>query len=272
MHTTIHTFIASSLIKYLNIYILSRLIRLDIVKYDSISNYTKKTVMNKLVIMQPTYLPWAGYFNLISQADHFVFLDDVKVEKQSWQVRNKVINDKSEHVISLAIKGPRSQLIQEVLLNDDVTWRKKHSKLLAHNYSKHPHKEVIINTLLPIINDRDITSLCKLNSRIILAISKALNFNPVFHYASELAASGQRSEKLIKICNELECAQYLSPIGSKYYIEQDGLFKDTKIDVRYQHFTPPIYRQQGMSNFIPYLSVIDMIANIGYEKTATLIR
>lgn len=228
--------------------------------------------MNSVAIMQPTYLPWAGYFNLIANVNHFVFLDNVKIEKQSWQVRNRVINNRTEHTITLAIKGSRNQLMKDVLLNDDTPWRKKHNKLLLHNYSKHSHQEVITNIVSSIINDKSITSLCELNSRIIIHISKELKFSPIFHYASELNSTGQRSQKLIEICKELRCTHYTSPIGSKNYIEQDGVFNNSEVTINYQKFTPPVYSQQGITNFIPYLSIIDMVANIGYKETAKLIR
>ena len=61
----------------------------------------------RCAIMQPTYLPWAGYFNLISQVDRFVFLDDVQFEKQSWQTRNRILLQGEECLISVPVRKTR---------------------------------------------------------------------------------------------------------------------------------------------------------------------
>jgi len=70
-------------------------------------------------IMQPTYLPWIGYFDLISKSDIFVFLDDVQFSRRSWQQRNRILLDGKETMLTIPIqnKGKREQLIKDVLVN-----------------------------------------------------------------------------------------------------------------------------------------------------------
>jgi len=224
--------------------------------------------MSSIAIMQPTYIPWAGYFNLISKVDYFVFLDDVKIEKQSWQVRNKIISDHQERYISLPVRGSRNQMIKEVQLNDSIPWRKKHTKLLEHTYAKHPLGKTCLLKVLPTINSNKITSLATLNIEIIKTISKELGFNPIFHLSSQLNTVGERSKRLLSLCKELSCDHYFSPAGSKAYIEKDGYFSNSNISIEFQNFTPPVYRQLNQPKFVPYLSIIDMVANIGWRETA----
>ena len=65
-------------------------------------------------IMQPTYLPWIGYFKLINNSDKFVFLDSVKFEEQSWQRRNKlIINNGKEKYYSIPISTEMQQFPQK---------------------------------------------------------------------------------------------------------------------------------------------------------------
>ena len=45
----------------------------------------------KCAVMQPMYLPWAGYFNLISSVDRFYYLDDAQYERGTWQNRNRIL-------------------------------------------------------------------------------------------------------------------------------------------------------------------------------------
>lgn len=58
----------------------------------------------KCGIMQPTYLPWSGYFNLISSVDIFVFLDDIQFNRRSWQTCNRVLLRGEEYMLSVSTK------------------------------------------------------------------------------------------------------------------------------------------------------------------------
>ena len=85
--------------------------------------YNNKTC----VIMQPTYLPWLGYFDLIRQSDIFVFLNDVQFSKQSWQVKNRIKNLSEELMITIPVKkSSLSTKIDMVLIDNTKNWKKKH--------------------------------------------------------------------------------------------------------------------------------------------------
>ena len=90
--------------------------------------------------MQPTFLPWIGYFDLIDKVDKFVFYDDVQLSKQSWQVRNRIKNSSGNPSwLTLPIKKhPLSTKINEVEINEDKRLIKKIIKAFEHNYSKTP--------------------------------------------------------------------------------------------------------------------------------------
>ena len=62
-------------------------------------------------IMQPTYLPWIGYFDLIAKADIFVFLDDVQFSRRSWQQRNRVLLDGKEMMLTIPTKNKGKRTI-----------------------------------------------------------------------------------------------------------------------------------------------------------------
>ena len=67
-------------------------------------------------IMQPTYMPWIGYFDLIDQVDKFVFLDDVKLVKQSWHVRNRIKTEQGALLLTIPVKKIVSNLINRYIL------------------------------------------------------------------------------------------------------------------------------------------------------------
>ena len=74
----------------------------------------------KIAIMQPTFLPWMGYFAMIDYVDEFVFLDSVQFAKRSWQQRNKIKVGDTDKWISVPVKSKSSfdQNINEVLLSE----------------------------------------------------------------------------------------------------------------------------------------------------------
>ena len=84
----------------------------------------------KLLVTQPTFLPWIGYFDLIDQSDLIVFLDDVQFEKRSWQQRNRIKSASGLQwvTISTEVKGRRHQLIKEVILNNKIDQFTKYTK------------------------------------------------------------------------------------------------------------------------------------------------
>ena len=75
--------------------------------------------------MQPTFIPWAGYFGLIKYVDKFVFLDDVQFERRSWQQRNKIYEKNDFAFITIPIiKNLRSQKICETRISINKNFKK----------------------------------------------------------------------------------------------------------------------------------------------------
>jgi hypothetical protein len=214
-------------------------------------------------IMQPTYLPWAGYFNLIARADRFVFLNDVQFAKPSWQMRNRIMLQGGVHFITVPTQGSRNQLISEVRLASD-DWRSKHQRLLEHAYGKAPHGPAALAVVLPVLADRSLDKLQDLNLRLIEALCAALGLSPTFTCSSELQPAGQRSERLASILVRLAERHYLSPPGSADYIAEDAVLQAAGIRVEYQQFEPHPYPQRGAKQFEPRLSLVDLAANVGF--------
>lgn len=224
------------------------------------------------VIMQPTYLPWAGYFNLISRSDVFVFLDDVQFEKQSWQSRNRVLVNGRVHWLIVPIKHTnRNQSIYDIDIADDINWRKKHSLTLKQSYSKHPHFRDIIE-IINLIEDEEYNHLADLNIAIIKRICKILEIECDFYRSYNLGITGQRTERLIKFCEFFQCGTYLSPVGSTEYLMKDGHFESLTVRLEFQNYTPISYSQMGTKEFVSHLSIVDILANIGAEETRDYIK
>ena len=218
-------------------------------------------------IMQPTYLPWIGYFDLISKADIFVFLDDVQFSRRSWQQRNRILLDGKETMLTIPIqnKGKREQLIKDVLVDDTQDWRTKHFKTLEQAYKKTPCGPKVLSVIKSHIYS-SIDNLSELNQGIIKALSDELEIETSFKKSSDLNTQGKKSSKLFNICSNLNASSYFSPLGSKGYIEEEGVFNRSSVSVEYQNFTLQSYKQINSKEFMPFLSIIDYLCNVGNKK------
>ncbi len=228
--------------------------------------------MKKIAIMQPTYLPWPGFFNLIHQSDIFVFLENAKFEKSSWQNRNYIIMQGERKLITVPVLGSRLQNIKDVKINYNTNWQKKHSVTIQDNYKNHPFGDDILNILLPIIQRKDLVFLKDLNYLIINKICNYLGIEINSKIDSEIPTSSTKSKKLLEICNYFKTNNYISPIGSKNYIEEEGFLEMGNISVTYQKTNFKGYDQYKLTEFVPYLSIIDLIANLGSKESLSYIK
>ena len=103
----------------------------------------------KGAIMQPTYLPWAGFFNLISDVDVFVILDDVLFEKHSWQSRNRILQNGKELLLSIPIASQSHETcIKDIMISSNSKWGKKHLQTIQQSYAKSPYKADLLSLLI----------------------------------------------------------------------------------------------------------------------------
>jgi hypothetical protein len=223
--------------------------------------------MTSISIMQPTYLPWPGYFNLIHKSDIFIFLSGVKFEKSSWHHRNYFLISGNKTALTVPIKGSRLQSIKEVEINEQTSWRKKHINSLFYNYKNHDYGKDILDLIIPIIESKEIIMIEELNITLIKTICEYLGISVTFSTDRKINQNIDKSTRLIEICNKHKSNLYYSPFGSKKYIENERLFEKTNIQIKYQSPKSICYNQRTLNDFIPYLSVVDLIANLGSNKS-----
>ncbi len=225
-----------------------------------------------LVVMQPTFLPWSGYFNLIAQADDFIILDDVQLEKQSWQTRNRLIVAGQPNWISVPIRRTHlAQTIAETMVVDETHWREKLGRGVSINYAKHPY----FSDAYDIINyhiSQTTTRLAELNENTIRYISAKLHLKTRWHRASALNIVADRTDRLVAFCNHFSAEEYLSPVGSAEYLEEDGFMIRSPSKLRLQNYIPASYLQKGLADFYSHLSIVDVVANMGWDLASEYVR
>jgi hypothetical protein len=219
----------------------------------------------RIAIMQPTYLPWVGYFDLMDQVDQFILLDDAQFVKQSWQQRNRIKTPEGLQWLSLPIflRGRFGQKLNEVEIREPEFWR-KHLKTVETNYRRSQFFPKYYEGLLRCFEaGSPWQRLIDVNVNLITWLAPELDVTTPLIRASTLAVEGVRSERLAALCEVMGAAAYVSPIGSAEYLLDDlAEFREHRIDLTFQHYDHPAHRQL-FGPFCPFASAIDLLFNEG---------
>lgn len=227
--------------------------------------------MTTVAIMQPTYLPWTGYFELMDSCDVFVFLDCVQFDKRSWQQRNRIKTVSGELYLTVPVftKNRREQKILEVEIDGSREFSLQHLRSIQSAYGKAPFYRQYIRGLKELL-ERKHTHLAELNIDLIHWIARMLGIETRTLRSSTLPARGARVERLISICEFVGADHYLSPEGARAYIEENNPFETRGIRLSYQKYRHPAYRQLH-GDFIPHMSTLDLLFNEG-ERGLDIVR
>jgi len=230
-----------------------------------------------VAIHQPNFFPWLGYFAKIARSDVFVFLDDAQLKNSggSWVNRVRIANrgQASWLTASLDRRVSGVQAIAETrLVSSDWDWRQKNLRILENGYRKAPFFDEGIALIGPLLlYEEDLVSRYNVNAITRLAAAFDITQDR-FQLATELHSDGGGTQRLISLVHSVGGNCYLSGDGASGY-QEDELFVSSGLDLERLHFVEPVRQQVGGSEdgFIPGLSVIDSLFNLGVERTAKLI-
>jgi hypothetical protein len=216
----------------------------------------------KSVLLQPSYLPWMGVFGMIDIADVFIFYDDVQFMKKTWQQRNKIKLQNRPIWLTVPVLKKFGQNINKIKINNSINWTKKHWEKINQSYRKAPYFENY-NTEISQIYNTDWDYLCDLNIHIIKTLSELLMLDkPKFMKSSDIKGiDGKKTDRIVNIYNRLNIDEDISGPAAKDYIDLLKL-KHNDIKLYWYEFNHPVYPQIG-GDFIPYLSIIDLLFNTG---------
>jgi len=220
--------------------------------------------MTTVSISQPTFFPWIGYFNIIKNSDIFIFLDNVKFEKRSWQMRNrlKLVQDDNEESVWINIPTKiinSKTIINDVKIDNTQNWKRKHLQSFKVNYGESFKNLKFLREMY----EQEWENLVDFNIDFITNCCKFLEIKTKIFRASEQKVEGTKSKLLVNICKKFSATKYLSTIGAKDYLENDkGLFFKENIEIKYHEYSQPKYKQNG-KKFLEKLSILDLLFNEG---------
>jgi len=222
-----------------------------------------------LVVLQPGYLPWLGYFDLLRKADVFVHYDDVQFDKHGWRNRNRVKGPKGAIWLTVPVlhHGRGGQTILDVEIDDRRDWRRKHLSTIGQLYAHTPFVEAILPRLREII-ERPWPRLVDLDLALIDWLAAETGIPTPCYRASELDIGGNRIERLVNLCKHFGASRYISGNAARDYLDVTR-FASAGIEVLWHDYAHPTYAQQH-GEFVPYLSVLDLVLNAGARSLSVL--
>ncbi len=229
--------------------------------------------MNKsdtvITILQPGYLPWLGFFEQLYQCDIFILYDDVQYDRQGWRNRNRIKSAQGIQWLTVPVhlKFNEHPLITEVRIDNQQNWRKKHLLSIKQNYSKAPCYGYFIPLFKEAYSikwdyliDLDLFFIKNLAEILGLGHKKIIK-------SSSLCVEGSKIERLIKLCRRFNADTFYEGAAGRNYINAINAkdFAQQGIQLKFQDYPHPSYKQLH-GDFIPYLSVIDLLFNHGDES------
>ena len=209
-----------------------------------------------VAIMQPYFIPYIGYWQLINMVNTFVIYDDVNFTKGVFVNRNNILHNNTSQLVTLQLIGAsQNKKINEISVGNNS---KKILKTIKHNYSKAPYfKETYLLMENMFANNED--NLSKFLGNSLQIISTYLEINTRFLYSSKINnnKSLKAQDKLIEISQLLSATDYINTIGGVELYEKDD-FKKAGINLSFIKTTNVEYKQYK-NQFVQNLSIIDVM-------------
>jgi hypothetical protein len=215
----------------------------------------------RAAIHQPMYIPYPGFFHKLSLADVLVIMDDVQYDKR-FTNRNRILVPQGPMWLTVPIvKEDKFLPNGSVRINNSVDWRNDHWRKISLSYRNAEFYDLIAGRLEETFQ-KEWDLLLELDLDLLKKSMEWLGLNLPIVRESELKVGGKATERLINTCKAVGADTYVSGSGGKNYIDS-RLFENGGIKLVYQEYAPVPYRQRFTSAFVPDLSIVDMLFNLG---------
>ncbi|MCJ7433323.1 MAG: WbqC family protein [Anaerolineales bacterium] len=227
-----------------------------------------------VVILQPSYIPWRGYFDQIRQADIFIFYDDVQYDKHGWRNRNQIKTSQGKQWLTIPVhsKGVTNGIaIKDVQIDWSKPWAKNHLKALTISYSKTTHFASYALWLASVFERRD-AFLADFTIWLTIEIARKIGIDQIrFMRSSEIPGiDWQKTERLIQILKRVGATHYISGPSARTYIEPEK-FAEAGITLEYIQYDYPEYPQL-YPPYDPYVTILDLLFMTGGDAAKYLVQ
>jgi len=216
------------------------------------------SISRRVAVMQPYFLPYVGYFQLIASVDKFIIYDNIKYTKKGWINRNRLLAGGTDQLFSLPLRsGSDSLHVRDRALADDFQPRKLLDQFHGA-YRSAPEFARVYALLERIVlhSDRNLSAYI-LHS--VKAVCAELGISTVIQASSEVEIDHalKHQEKVLALCAATAATTYVNAIGgTELYSKED--FAARGVELRFIRSRPLEYPQFGQA-FVPWLSIVDVM-------------
>jgi len=226
--------------------------------------------MKILSAHQPQYAPWLGLLHKIMLCDTFCIFDDCQMSGDQWENRNRIKGPNGEFWLTVPIKSreKREQKLYEIEIDNTQRWRDKHKKSIINCYQKAPYFNQF-EGFFDALYSQDWELLTELNEYFLRWLLAILDINVEIVKASNYNFEGQKSDLVLDMCKKLGADIYIFGSQGEGYADKEA-FERAGIKLCFQQYSHPVYPQLW-GQFEPYMSVIDLLFNVGVDMAKEII-
>lgn len=220
-----------------------------------------------VVILQPSYIPWRGYFDQINRADLFIFYDDVQYDKHGWRNRNRIKTPQGGQWLTIPVHT-RGVVTENIPINQveiawEHNWYERHWRAIRETYGKAPYFSTYAPWLEQVFQRRP-ALLADFTIPLTIEIAGLLGIEHTrFLRSSTLNARGQKTDRLIEILTQVGATHYISGPSAKEYIENEK-FLAAGITLEYMQYQYLEYPQL-YPPFNGFVTILDLLMMTGPE-------
>ena len=221
--------------------------------------------MKKVAILQSNYIPWRGYFDLISYVDEFVIFDDMQYTKGDWRNRNQIKTPNGLEWLTIPVqaKGKYSQRIMDVQ-TEGVSWISKHLKSIERNYARANNSRDVIPWLVSLYSNLAEKTLSEVNLYFLKEVCLYLEISTPITSSLQYSTQEDPSSRLAQITLEAGGSVYVSGPAARSYLKEDP-FNERNLTVEWFNYGSYNAYPQLWGEFQPNVSVLDLILNCGKD-------
>lgn len=218
--------------------------------------------MKKVAIVQSSYIPWKGYFDIIHDVDLFIFFDDVQFTTRDWRTRNKIKTANGPVWLTVPAGADRNRLICEVGLTEP-SWAVKHWKTISQSYARSAHFKTYKDFFEQIYLGSRWDSLSALNQYMTTQIAKELlGIKTEFADSRKYHGEGKKTDRLLDLVKKAEGTYYLSGPSARDYIDSNA-FREAQVELAYKSYDGYPEYEQLYPPFEHAVSVLDLLFSVG---------
>lgn len=228
----------------------------------------------KTTILQPTYMPWLGYFEMIDATEQFIVFDHVQFEPGSWQQRNQIRGPNGPILLTIPVlsDGTQSISIAEKRIDYRQGWVRKHIRSIESAYRKAPYFDRYMDGIRSILSVEP-EKLVDLTLPMIRFVADGLGIKTVLRRSSEVLSAEDEKQldktgRVINLCRKMGVNMLYDGAAAAAFLETERM-RSSGVEIVFQQYEHPTYPQVGRG-FLSHMSAIDLLFNCGDESLSIL--